>query len=116
MMYPEQAISFTGASGKFYISNPMGVKMYGFTCYSSPEMKLKNWLGSVPENEAYKDAEEVPQKTETWRVESPDGVRVIECQEDGTTGETNLTAITGSIIEKHGFELVNITKCHTTTN
>ena len=114
-MYPEQAIAFTGASGRFYISNPMGVRKYGFTCYKTPEMRFADWIGPVAEGEAYDDAEAVPQKTETWQVISPEGKQLITCAEDGTTGETNLTAITGLLIEKHGFELVTITRC-TTTN
>lgn len=115
MNHPEQAIAFTGISGKFYISNPMGVKRYGFTCYAKPEMKFKDWLGTVSEDEAYQDAEEVALKSETWEVTSPEGRRVVTCEEDGTTGDTNLTAITGSLIKKHGFKLVTIKRC-TTTN
>lgn len=110
MMWPPQTISFRGNSGRHYVSNPM---IEGFTCYESSELKVKNLVGLVSKEEAYRDAENVPLTDETWEITTPDGTHHISCQEDGACGETTLTEIIENHISKHGFELVNIRKCTT---
>lgn len=110
----ENQIRFVGASGKHYLSNPMGVKKYGFTTYSNSDYRLENWIGLTTESEAYKDAKDVPLWAETWEIVSPDGKLVIQCNQAGEYQDGNLTDTIQELIKKHGFDLVNAKKCITT--
>lgn len=105
----EAPIEMIGLSGRKYVSNPMGVKQYGFTTYENGK-----WIGVTPEDVAYQDAKDVPTVYETWEITTPEGTERIRCTEDGAMEAGTIQDYCKSIINQYGFDAVNIIKCSTT--
>lgn len=114
-LYENKQEAFDGASGKHYRRNPFGKGGTSFAQYPSADNLAFRGFRYVSEEAAYSDAGEIKTRTERWNISTPEGTQAIECEKDGTVGDTTIMEIIQSLISKHGHQSVNAVQC-TTTN